>query len=71
MLVISLVLDFLHMLFSASHSYMHCCTRVVPVNEEVKVEVPGGEGSEVVLEPESCGAPAPTVFALQGKPRCI
>ena len=50
---------------------MQYCTRVVPVSEEVKLEVSEEEAVEGAPEPEACATPAPVLFALQGKPRCI
>ena len=52
---------------------MHHCIRVVPVTEEVKVEATAEEVTpEVVQGFDICGTePDPTLFSIQGKPRCI
>ena len=52
---------------------MHHCTRVVTGSEGVKVEATAGEPTpEVIQGFDICGTdPDPTLFAIQGKPRCI
>ena len=52
---------------------IHHCIRVVPVPEGVQVETTTEEATpEVIQGFDICGTdPDPTLYTIQGKPRCI
>jgi len=54
------------------HTFIHC-KRVVTENPEVKSEGPSEETTQEVIQGfDICGTdPDPTLYAIQGKPRCI